>query len=94
LDTEIDEMEDRGTFIDTLNGVLDGRSPSRGPTSAGTSAAPTYAPGQGADMEQRIARVTASSAWKFLEALSLAFALGIGAAAAYFYIRRNSGMPD
>lgn len=96
LNTETeDEMEDRGTFIDTLKGVLDGRSPSQGPTSANTVLVSTHThPGHAADVEQRIARVTASPAWKSLEVLSLAFALGIGAAAAYFYTRRGSGMSD
>ena len=96
LDTVIDEMEDRGAFIDTLKGVLEGgRSPSQKPTSAGTSPASTRThAGQAADVEQRLAHVTTTPSWKFLEALSLAFALGIGAAAFYFYTRRGSAVPD
>lgn len=95
LNTETDEMEDRGTFIDTLKGVLDGRSPSQGPTSANSVQVPTHKhPGQAADVDQRLARVTASPSWKLLETLSLAFALGIGAAAFYFYTRRGSAISD
>ena len=94
LNSEIeDEPAERGTFIDTLQGVLDGRAPTQAASSPGAPPSQPH-PAQATDIGQRIARVTASLPWKVLEVLSVAFALGIAAAAAYFSTRRGSGTSD